>query len=330
MANIPTSVNFEVTRDDLIKLAHLNLAIIDEEDNPSTTQYTQGAQYLNLLAKMWQADGLQLWASKYGYILPTTGVSSVAVGKTAAGGSAHAVSSYVYTTTSATASSGASTITVTSASGISASDVIGIELDDGTMQWTTVNGAPVGTTVTLTAVLTGDVASGADVYTYTSTALIDRPLKVYEAFRRRSSDNIDTPLVMLTNQEYNNLSAKTTATIPTQWYYDPQMNNGTNEYPGAGNFYIWPRFNNGDDVIVIRYQRPFADFDASTDTPDFPQEWFLPLLWGLTALLAPKNGIVLEERKLLWQEAMMFKEQVKSWDQEEGSVYLQPQRRWNR
>lgn len=330
MANIPTSVNFEVDRDDLIKLALLNLVVVDEEDDPSPTQYSQGAQYLNLLAKMWQSDGLQLWASKYGYILPTTGVSSVAIGKIAAGGSAHAVSSYVYTTTSAAASSGASTITVTSITGISASDVIGIELSSGSMQWTTVNGAPSGSTVTLTATLTGNVASGAAVYTYASSALIDRPLKIYEAFRRKSSDNIDTPLVMLTNQEYNNLSSKTTATVPVQWYYDPQINSSTNEYPGAGNFYVWPRFNNGDDVIVIRYQRPFADFDASTDTPDFPQEWFLPLLWGLTALLAAKNGVTLEERKLLWQEANMLKDQVKTWDQEVGSVYIQPQRRWTR
>lgn len=330
MANIPTSVNFEVTRNDLIKLALLNLAVIDEEDDPSSTQYTQGAQYLNLLVKMWQADGLQLWVSKYGYILPTTGVNSVSIGKTAAGGSANAVSSYMYTTTSAAASSGTSTIVVTSATGISASDVIGIELEDGSMQWTTVNGAPAGTTITLATTLTDDVASGADVYTYTPTALLDRPLKIYEAFRRRSSDNLDTPLVMLTNQEYNNLSSKTTATVPIQWYYDPQINSGTSEYPGAGNFYIWPRFNNGDDVIVIRYQRPFADFDASTDTPDFPQEWFLPLLWGLTALMAAKNGIPLDERKQLWQEAMMFKNEVKTWDQEMGSIYIQPERRWTR
>jgi hypothetical protein len=42
--------------------------------------------------------------------------------------------------------------------GVATTYNIGVQLDDGTFQWTTVNGAPSGFTVTLTAVLTDSAA----------------------------------------------------------------------------------------------------------------------------------------------------------------------------
>jgi hypothetical protein len=42
--------------------------------------------------------------------------------------------------------------------GVATTYNIGVQLDDGTFQWTTVNGAPSGSTVTLTAVLTDSAA----------------------------------------------------------------------------------------------------------------------------------------------------------------------------
>ena len=68
------------------------------------------------------------------------------------------------TTLSALATKGATEIEVTSASGISNADKIAVELDNGAYIWTTVNGAPVGATVTLTHGLTGHAASGNAVY----------------------------------------------------------------------------------------------------------------------------------------------------------------------
>jgi len=57
------------------------------------------------------------------------------------------------------------TITVASATSISDEDSIGIGLDDGTVQWTTVNGDPVGALVTLTGSLIDEAAIGNTVYT---------------------------------------------------------------------------------------------------------------------------------------------------------------------
>jgi len=56
------------------------------------------------------------------------------------------------------------TIDVNSISGLADDDSIGITLDDGTLQWTTVNGTPAGDTVTLAEALPDDAAIGNVVY----------------------------------------------------------------------------------------------------------------------------------------------------------------------
>jgi ethanolamine utilization microcompartment shell protein EutS len=70
---------------------------------------------------------------------------------------------YNQVTLSADASEGDTTITVSSATNISDDDNIGITLDDGTIQWTYVNGTPVGNVVTLGEILDGDASSGNNV-----------------------------------------------------------------------------------------------------------------------------------------------------------------------
>lgn len=61
----------------------------------------------------------------------------------------------VDTTLTADASSGNLTITVADIAGIASGDVIGVKLNTGLYHFTTVNGAPSGSTVTLTAALSG-------------------------------------------------------------------------------------------------------------------------------------------------------------------------------
>jgi hypothetical protein len=64
------------------------------------------------------------------------------------------------TTIGTAGNAGDSTITVVSISGMSDTQQITIELDNGNSQITTINGTPSGTTVTLTDKLTGSVAVG--------------------------------------------------------------------------------------------------------------------------------------------------------------------------
>lgn len=317
------STNYPVTRDLLIGAAMQHISALGDGETPNGTQISEASFLLNLLIKNWQTDGMQLWMTYYGYIFPVSGVAKCSLG--AEGGKS--ASSYLYTTTSAASVSGASTITVTTVAGIATTNIIGIELSTGAMQWTTVNGAPAGSVVTLTNALTGAVAVGASVYVYATTAQLTRPQEITLAFIRKSSDNTDVPLSIVSIDEYNNLADKFATGQPNQVAYDKVLGLGTSLYPGNGDLYFWPLFDNGGSVIVIKYVKLFDDLDIGTNNPEFPQAWFLPLMLGLAWLLSPKNGIPLNERKLLLQEAEIFRDRAIDNDIENTSVFLSPTQR---
>ena len=320
---LSASMDFALSRDNLITMSLQHIGALGDGETPSATQLTECSLLLNTLIKAWQTDSMQLWMTSYGYIFPISNVAKCSLG--AEGG--HAASTYLHTTTSVASASGGSTVTVVTVTGISTTNVIGIELSDGSMQWTTVNGAPAGSVVTLAATLSGAVSAGADVYVYATTAKLTRPHQIVEAFRRTSSDNTDTPLRVVSMQEYNSLGSKFEEGVVNLVAYDKVLGYSTTGYPGNGDLYFWPIFPNGDNVIVIRYVKIYDDLDAAANNPEFPQQWFLPLMLGLAWLLGPKHGLTLKERLMLLQEATMFRDMALDADVEDAPIKFMPSRR---
>lgn len=312
---MPTSgsVDFSVSRDNILYDALGMAGAVGPDDTPAAAWVTQAARALNRVVKALGSRGPSLWARKTGYILPVSDTNTVLLGPT--GG--HATLSYVHTQTSAVSASGASTITVDSISGISASDYIGVELDDGTMQWTTVNGAPSGATITLTAVLDDDVAVDAHVYTYTTK--LQRPLRVMDTYLHSATNDTDIQVQVVAKLDYDLLGRKTQEGIIYQFTYDPQLSNGVG--------YFAPRFEDGDRVLTIIFQRPFEDFDSSTDTPDFPQEWYDYLTLATAVRLAPTYGLPVQDRQALRAEAGEALALVLGNEPEEGSLRIYPELR---
>lgn len=314
------SRDYPVTRDDLIKASLQHISAIGDGDTPSSTQLSEAGLLLNLLIKNWQVEGMQLWMTYTGYIFPVSNVAKCSLG--AEGGNAS--TAYVYTTTTATSAAAATTLTVTSITGISNTNIIGVELATGDMQWNTVSGAPSGSTVTLGTALTGAVAVGAAIYAYATTAKLSRPKEIVGAYLRTSASVTDVPLEIISMDEYINLSAKFQEGVPNQVAYDKVLGLSTTLYPGNGDFYFWPIFQDGDNVIVIRYVKLYDDLDSATQNPEFPQEWFLPLMLGLAWLESPKHGVPINERKLLMQEAEMYRDRTIDNDVENVSLKFQP------
>lgn len=308
------SVDFSVSRDNLIADSLTTVGGIDVGGTPSTAQYTDSARRLNMIVKAWMAQGISLWARGTGYVLPFTDAGSTTIGPS--GG--HVTASYTQTTLSAAATDGATTISVTSATGITNAYYIGIEMDDDSMHWTTVNGAPSGTTVTLTAAIDDDAASGNYVYVY-QTKLV-RPIRVIDAYIHQQEADYDYPIEVLPFKTFHGSGTNSTAGIPIQINYDPQLTNGT--------LYVYPEFSGGRNIITITYQRPFEDFDATGDTPDFPQECYDALMMALAVRLAPVYGMPVQDRALLIREAKDALDLMKSNEPEEGSLWLQPDVRW--
>jgi len=149
------------------------------------------------------------------------------------------------------------------------------------------------------------------------TVNIPKPMKVTQAILHDTQTNIDIPMRIITRDEYLRLGNKTTTGQPIQIYYDPQRDHGV--------LYVYPPANSAAvsyKQIKITYQKPFEDFDASTDNPDFPQEWFEALKYGLATRLAGEYGISMDDRKQLLFEAQAIKAEALGYGTEEGSFFI--------
>ena len=327
------TITFRTNRNEVIKGALRLCSAYDPENSagPSTAQITDAAESLNLLVKSWGAVGLQLWERRWGVVFPQNNQGTFILGSPGPAGDHACLTTplnggFVQTTLSTDAADGASTIEVESITGqlsttgttattITNAYNIGIELDDGTLQWTTVNGAPSGTTVTLAAVLTDSATSGNAVYCY-QTKLI-RPLRVLDAFIRQTQGGNDLPCKIISRDEYNRFGVKSSPGTPTQIYYNPQSN--------TGQLYTYPVFNDMTQVLFIEFSKPIDDFTTSTDDYDLPQEWGNALKLNLALQIAPEYEVPTDKFKQIQFLAKDAFDLVNGYDVESpAGVQFQP------
>jgi len=268
------SVNFNLNRNEIVTEALELAGVADVTDSPSSDIITSSARTLNIMIKGWQTAGIYLWKQKDFYVFVNKNTNYYDLGPSGD----HATLSYVKTEVATAQTSGNNTIVVDSDTGISDGDYIGIELSGGSLQWTTINGAPSSDTITLTDNLTGDVSVDANVYTYTTK--INRPLWINEKGQVSIDGGNENPIRIVARNDYKDISIKTSDGVPNMAWYDPQTTNGR--------LYIWPEPSSVKDFLKLNGRFPVEDFDASTDDADFPQEWYLALTWQLACLLAPK------------------------------------------
>lgn len=260
---------------------------------------------LNIMVKAWQAEGIGLWKNVEALLFPSYLGFSYDIGPTGDHCSTDAYKTEIATA----ASSGDSTITVDSDENITNGDYIGIELDDKTVQWTTVNGVPASDVITLTAVLTDDVSVDSHVYNYTNKT--QRPTEIVEA-RKVSSANYETPLTIFSREEYMRLSSKSSTGSATNIYYNPIRTNGK--------MFVWPGCVDVKEYIKFTARIPIEDFDVATNDPDFPQEWLLALSWNLALLVAPKFGKPVDSVLLMGAAGTL--QSAKDFDHENTSIYF--------
>jgi hypothetical protein len=156
-------------------------------------------------------------------------------------------------------------------------------------------------------------SSGADI-------IADKPLKLIQAWMRNVSvtPNIDTPLQVISKQEYNILSSKFSSGMINSVFYDPKLTAGT-LYT-----YLTP-----DTATATNYdlyfvgQRPIYDILLSTDIPDFPNEWMQALVWGLADELSIEYGCPTSQRQEITLKAERYKGDLVDWDVEPNSTFFQ-------
>lgn len=152
-------------------------------------------------------------------------------------------------------------------------------------------------------------------------AITDKPLKAIQGFYRnlQSTPNIDVPVLLLSKQEYNVLGSKYSTGTANSIFYDPKKLNGILYV------YLTPDLNSQTNLeLHIVCQMPLDDLNASSDVPDFPNEWMNCLVWNLADQLALEYGVPMNHRQELTQRAMMYKTQLTDWDEESSSIFFQP------
>ena len=148
---------------------------------------------------------------------------------------------------------------------------------------------------------------------------IQAPLKIVQAFSRDNLSNTDIPMNIYTQYNYNLLSTKINEGYPVHLWYQPLNQSGT--------ITIWPapdQYTATNRSVYFVYQRAFDQFNAGTDTPDFPQVWIEPLIYSLAHRLCPEYGTPLSEQDKFNETANQLITNALSFGTEEGGLFIQP------
>lgn len=308
------TTSFGRNRDQLIASALRKINAFEAGETPDDQSVQDAAAALNAMLKHWQASGIHIWRATEAIVFPQIGQIRYVIGS---GSTDHTAETYTETALTSAAALGASTVVVDSASGIATTYNIGVQLDDGTIQWTTVNGAPVGSTVTLAAVLTDSAAAGNRVLVYQNA--LTRPLKILSARLYNFISGIDVPLEEMDRIEYEELPNKTSSGAINSFYYDRR--GGANS---TGLVYFWCAPSNIDEAVKMTVARPIEDFSAAGNDADLPQEWIRAIEWGLADELADEYDVPEPKRTRIERRAAQYLQEANWWEKELLTIELVP------
>jgi hypothetical protein len=307
------TATFNLNKTNIITRALQAINVIDLNATPDYDEYAYASDVLNLMIKKWEAMGMNLWKRRIGYLFTAKDTASYSLGSAGT----YATNSYVSTTISAAEASGQTTISVTSSSGMSASDYIGIELDSGSRFWSTISSVPSSTSVIINDALTGAAAADNTVVTFTTK--ITRPLRIIRATcMDLGNSNTESAMSMIGHDEYFDIPVKSSSGKPNQLYYDKLLSGST---PYTGTAYLFPRPSDVNNVIVFSYQESLADITNTTDYADFPQEWVYALIVNLACELAYHYGKY-EELQMLQPKADKELAIVQRFDSDDAPINI--------
>jgi hypothetical protein len=285
------------------------LAVKQAGEALTAQELADGIESLELMVKS-IGIGKHLWTSASATLFLDTGTQSYTIPSSGV----RAVSTFAETTTTADEPITETSIAVTSTTGMSLNDVIGIKQSSTSIHWTTIAGLPGGLVVTLTSGLTAATSSGAAVYVYTAADdLIGKPLKILNLQRRNGT--VDTPIDLISEEEYFELPSKASSGTVTQAYYDARLSTGI--------LYVWNPTASVNDTLKFRYQRTIEDADAAANNMDFPQEWLETLKYQLALRIAPEWGV--EPSPLVVATAQVLFNELTMFDTEDVPVFFQPE-----
>ena len=154
-----------------------------------------------------------------------------------------------------------------------------------------------------------------------TVAITDKPLKVIQGFYRnkQTTPYIDTPVMVMSKQEYNVLGSKFSTGTANTIFYDPRKLNGVLYV------YLTPDLNAETNLeLHIVAQMPLDDLTSALGVPDFPNEWMNCLMWNLADQLSLEYGVPMNARQEIANRASTYKSLLSDWDVEASSTFFSP------
>lgn len=286
----------------VIKSALFELKVISLTETVDSNLEAECLVRLNAMIKQDQIEGVKLWRRRFAKLFLVASQRAYDL----PGANACNLDELHETTLDADEAASQTVLSVTSTSGFTNSDNIGILLDDNTIHWTTISSFVANDTVTIASGLPSGASSGSKVFVYT-TALA-RPLSISTA-QRELSDN-EIPMEELEREEYEFLPNKSSTGAPVNFYYDPQI--------ATGKLYLWPAPDSAAQEINFTYIDELQVITDTSNSYDYPQEWLEYLIYNLAIRVSSLTGK--EPKASTIQIAANAKNRLMAWDGEGGSV----------
>jgi len=274
---------------------------------------------LNGMLKRWVAKGIKVWTVRTATLFPVPGQARYTIGHATAAENDHVTETYVETELAAAASSGATSITVDDDDGISDNDFIGIMLEDGTLHWTTVNGAPAANVIQIDDALTDDAADEAVVYAYTTK--ITMPVKIVGVRRKLIDGGVITPMDrMYARQEFEDMPDHAASGALSMPWYDRQIE--------AGYLNGWPTPSSPlQELWEFTWHRPIEDAGAAGLNVAIPQEWSDTLIWNLAKMMLGDYPVSASRKATIEDRSQELLDDMADMDREPEAVFFQPDMR---
>lgn len=167
------------------------------------------------------------------------------------------------------------------------------------------------------------LVAGQSTYTLGIGAPINTsyPYKLHQAIMSYAgSTQVDMEIIAHYN--YNILPTDSVGT-PIKISYQP-LN-------GTGVLSVWPTPDASaavNNTLIVTYQQRFDVFTSGTETLDMPQEWYLPVVYGMADVLTDEYGLPLEDRRRIEKQAEKYLSMVLGGSTEDASTFFYPDRRY--
>lgn len=331
------NTDFAVTRNDVITEALEQLGALEEGETPSSDQITSLGRTLNMLIKMWQGQGVNLYAVRETFLFLFDGVFKYDQldfnGTTGLDVDRKHV--YVSDYEKVAFSESSTTVVLVNESFLTGNpvasavigDVIGIPLEDGTMHWAEISAVGSSGSFSKSYTFASHALSSATAPDTTKDLIVaitypGRPVKVLEAYLRQFYDDSDRSVDVLSMTDWAMLTNKNSSTTTG-------VNNILyNREVTTGDLRTWGTIDTPYYCLGLVVQVPLLDIesDASLLGSGFgiPQEYFAAFAMSLAEFNIPKYGVPPDTANYIRKLASEYREAAFSYDTGDVSVTFEP------